>query len=79
MIVLKFQIKHPLKSVNTPKSNNNEKSCWDLAEKMRDFRFDYKICQDCIVHVYSLENNESISSQLENILRRRKTLNNKTC
>lgn len=46
-------------------------SCWKLAEKICDFRFDYNVCQDCIVHVYATDNDESSKQQLENILHKR--------
>ena len=51
-----------------------ESSCWELAAKMNDFRFDYNVCHDCIVHIYSTENDEPSRQQLENILRKRKNI-----
>lgn len=30
---------------------NHESSCWDLAERTGDFRFEYNVCLDCIVYI----------------------------
>ena len=48
-----------------------ETSCWKLAEKICDFRFDYNVCQDCIVRVYSTDDDETSKQQLSNILHKR--------
>ena len=51
-----------------------ETSCWQLARKIDDFRFDGYVCQDCIVYKYAKPNNEFNKQQIEKILHKRKTL-----
>lgn len=40
-----------------------EKSCWQVASELDDYRSAFKICQDCIV--FMLKNNESSLSEQE--------------
>ena len=51
-----------------------ETSCWQLARKIDDFRFDYHVCQDCIVYKYAKPNDEFNKQQIEEILHKRKIL-----
>jgi hypothetical protein len=51
-----------------------ETSCWQLAQKIDDFRFDGYVCQDCIVYKYAKPNDEFNKQQLEKILHKRKIL-----
>ena len=51
-----------------------EPSCWQLARKIADFRFDCYVCQDCIVYKYSKPNDEFNKQQIEEILHKRKIL-----
>lgn len=49
-------------------------SCWNMAKEIDDSWFYGNICQDCIVHVYSKENNEHTQKDLEKILDERKKI-----
>ena len=51
-----------------------ETSCWELARKIDDFRFDCHVCQDCIVYKYAKPNDEFNKQQIEKILHKRKIL-----
>ena len=51
-----------------------ETSCWQLARKIDDFRFDCHVCQDCIVYKYAKPNDEVNKQQIEKILHKRKIL-----
>ena len=51
-----------------------ESSCWQLARKIDDFRFDGRVCQDCIVYKYAKPNDEFNKQQIEKILHKRKIL-----
>lgn len=51
-------------------------SCWQLAQKIDDFRFDYFVCQDCFVHIYATATDELSKQQLEEILHNRTILYN---
>ena len=51
-----------------------ETSCWQLARKIDDFRFDCYVCQDCIVYKYAKPNDEFNKQQIEKILHKRKIL-----
>jgi len=51
-----------------------ETSCWQLARKIEDFRFDSHVCQDCIVYKYAKPNDEFNKQQIEIILHKRKIL-----
>ena len=53
-----------------------ETSCWQLAQENEDFRFDYYVCQECIVYLYAKTTDEFIKQQIEKILYERKILNN---
>ncbi len=47
-------------------------SCWQLARKKDDFRFDCHVCQDCIVYKYAKPDDECIRQQVETILHKRR-------
>ena len=49
-------------------------SCWELAQKLDDFRFNGCVCQDCIVYKYAKLNDEFDKQEIEKILRKRKIL-----
>ena len=49
-----------------------ETSCWQLARKIDDFRFDGYVCQDCIVYKYAKPNDEVNKQQIGKILHKRK-------
>ena len=51
-----------------------ESSCWQLARKIDDFRFDGHVCQDCIVYKYAKPNDDFNKQQIEKILLKRKIL-----
>lgn len=49
-----------------------EASCWQLARKIDDVRFECYVCQDCIVYKYAKPNDEYNKQQIEKILHQRK-------
>jgi hypothetical protein len=51
-----------------------ETSCWQLARKIDDFRFNCYVCKDCIVYKYAKPSNEFNKQQIEKILLKRKIL-----
>ena len=53
---------------------NNEKSCWEIADDINDFRFYHNVCQDCLIYIYSTESDELIKQQIEKILHKRKNI-----
>ena len=53
-----------------------ETSCWQLAQKIDDFRFDYYVCQNCIVYIYAKATDEVTKQQIEKTLHERKIFNN---
>lgn len=46
-----------------PAWKNPEKSCWQIASELDDYRHAFRICQDCIV--YMLKNGTSSLSEKE--------------
>ena len=52
---------------------SQETTCWQLARKTDDFRFDSHVCQDCIVYKYAKPNDESNKQQIEKILHLRES------
>lgn len=52
-------------------NRNQNLCCWELAERNKDFCFEYKVCQDCIVFRYATEHDTSVKEHFEDILRTR--------
>ena len=48
--------------------NNENLTCWEIAERNKDFFFEYKVCQDCIVYKYATENDEAAKEGIKDIL-----------
>jgi len=33
----------------------NAKECWEIVMELKDYRNEFKVCQDCLVHVLKTE------------------------
>lgn len=52
-------------------NSQNKTSCWEMARQVKDFRYLYNICQDCIVYLFGQDNNVFTQNEMENILAKR--------
>lgn len=42
--------------------------CWEMAKEVNDFHFQYNICHDCIVYLYSQDSQTMPKKEIEAIM-----------
>jgi hypothetical protein len=57
--------------VDCPARNEPETPCWEIAERLGDYRNVSNTCRDCVVYILKEETSVLSNKELQNIIKQR--------
>lgn len=59
---------------NCPAKNNPKTPCWEIANKLEDYRSAFNICKDCIVYLLKQDEPVLTEHEIEIIMESKKNI-----